>query len=278
MAAAYGISPEHSKSAVNRAGKKVRQGCQSDEDVAIIENWRASHNYILNTFQANLRKRIKRSGLRVGFGQRIKRRATIFDKLRRQDGMNLSRMHDIAGCRLIFENEGELRQFRKEFHSSRFLHERKVKKSASGEIIDPYDYIERPRDTGYRGIHDVFEYKAQYSGGEPWNGLQLEIQYRTIYQHAWATSVEVCDSLTENRGKFDQADESYQNFFRVCSELIARYYEGRSSCLSERNNEDLIAEFHDVEQKLRLFRTISGIRQSFRQFKFRKHVLLIFKH
>jgi putative GTP pyrophosphokinase len=38
-------------------------------------------------------------------GQRLKRMATILDKLEREPTMALSRMHDIAGCRAVVRKQ-----------------------------------------------------------------------------------------------------------------------------------------------------------------------------
>ena len=269
-----GIFPRYSKSAVNRAGENVRNNNHNTHDIGVIENWRASHNYVLNTFQANLRNRCRDKD--ITFAQRLKRRNTIFDKLSRLDGMKLARMHDIAGCRLIFPDENALREFRKSFHKCRFKHKRRLKISEDGTEEEYYDYISNPRDTGYRGIHDVYEYRAKQHGGEKWNGLLVEIQYRTKFQHAWATAVEICDSITANRGKFDQADVDYLGFFRVTSEIIARCYEGSTSCIPDITNEELYASFIDLEGRLHLLRTLEGINITGDQFRFRPNMILIF--
>jgi putative GTP pyrophosphokinase len=50
--------PGGSKSRVNRAGENVRAGTTTEEDLAIIEEWRAAHRAVLNTFQAILRNRM----------------------------------------------------------------------------------------------------------------------------------------------------------------------------------------------------------------------------
>src|SRR6056297_3370915 len=97
------ISPQNSKSRVNQAGRNLAANSASKEDMDIIENWRASHNHILNTFQANLRRRAKLSNARTPV-QRIKRLETIQNKLRRFPEMQLSRMHDIVGCRVVFDD------------------------------------------------------------------------------------------------------------------------------------------------------------------------------
>jgi len=51
-----GIVFEHTKGEVNRAGTRLGEGNESADDLAVIENWRAAHNYVLNTFQASLRR------------------------------------------------------------------------------------------------------------------------------------------------------------------------------------------------------------------------------
>ncbi|MRT28657.1 hypothetical protein FYB76_07585 [Herbaspirillum sp. CAH-3] len=57
--------PGGSKSRVNRAGNNVRAGTASREDLAVIEEWRAAHRAVLNTFQAILHKRARNKGVIV---------------------------------------------------------------------------------------------------------------------------------------------------------------------------------------------------------------------
>lgn len=66
----FTIFPEYSKNRVNTAGDAVRRGNLTQDDEAVIENWRASHAYILNTFQATLRRHIKGSNITIA--QRLK--------------------------------------------------------------------------------------------------------------------------------------------------------------------------------------------------------------
>jgi len=200
------IKPLTSKTQVNKAGERIRAGTYTDDDLHIVENWRASHAYVMNTFQANLRRRSL--GKNITVAQRLKRRRTIFDKLQREPGMKLARMHDIAGFRLIFDDEAELVSFRTDFHTSRMRH-----KLCNG-ANDRYNYIERPKISGYRGIHDVFEYDVSSQTGVTWNGHLIEIQYRTKCQHAWATAVEIADFTTSSRIKFSEANQEFEDFFR----------------------------------------------------------------
>lgn len=123
------IEPEYSKRRVNKAGNGRRADNRGDlqsfdeylESWRIIENWRACHAYVLNTFQTNLRDRAKK-GKDIVVAQRLKRRVTIVDKLNRHPNMQLSRMNDIAGCRVIFPDEISLFDFRASLHTSRAKH------------------------------------------------------------------------------------------------------------------------------------------------------------
>ncbi len=248
-----GIFPEHSRNRVQSAGDRIRRGTATHEDMAVLENWRASHAHVINTFQANLRRRTRGTGILVG--QRLKRRVTIVDKLSRQAGMNLARMHDIAGCRVIFSNTKELLEFRAELIKSRAQHERLTAER------DQFNYIERPKSSGYRGIHDVYRYHSYAKAADKWSGLLVEIQFRTRAQHAWATAVEIADLLTRSRGKFAEADDDYQHFFKVCSEIIARTTENSNSCFPEMSDSDLTKAFEAANKSTNLLEILRRTNQ-----------------
>lgn len=156
--------------------------------------------------------------------------------------MQLSRMDDVAGCRLIFPSIAALRDFRRELHRAHFRHVHKN---------DPakYDYILSPTERGYRGIHDIYEYRARRNRSTLCNGLLIELQYRTQAQHAWATAVEVVTQLTENAPKFNRGDARHIRFFCLASEMLARVHEERKSCLPNLSDRQLLEEFEalDVE-------------------------------
>jgi putative GTP pyrophosphokinase len=205
--------PWGSKGLINRAGEAFRAQRQpTPDELHAFEAWRAGHKSVLNTFQALLRSRAKGLGIQVA--QRLKRRTTIIDKLFRQPGMQLARMDDVAGCRLIFRDLSSLEKFRTKILKAGFKH--RVKNT-----VDKYDYIKKPKLSGYRGVHDVYEYNPKSKQGKPFAGLLMELQYRTQAQHAWATAVEVVSRITEHQPKFDRGDERYSEFFRLASEIIA---------------------------------------------------------
>src|SRR5215207_4193678 len=172
------VFPGGSRERVSRAGRNVRDECATLQDLAVIDIWRAAHRSVLNTFQAILRSRTR--GTNIVVAQRHKRKSTIFGKLVRFPKIQLGRMNDVAGCRLIFATIDELYAFRERLHDAHFKHVLKNEK-------DKYDYIKHSKDTGYRGVHDVYEYDVNSLAGLKYKGLLIELQYRTFYQHAWAT-------------------------------------------------------------------------------------------
>jgi putative GTP pyrophosphokinase len=235
--------PGGSRSRVTKAGKAVREREATDDDLACIDLWRAAHAPVLNTFQALLRGRARKE--RVVVGQRHKRKITIFGKLDRFKKMELARMDDIAGCRLIFDDIEKLYEFRKRLHGARFRH--KVKND-----VDKYDYIKNPKPTGYRGIHDVYEYDAQSEQGKDYKGLFIELQYRTRVQHAWATAVELIGLVTTSQPKFQEGDKRYEELMSYASEILARAHENTKSCHSDLENLDLVKRFLDLDTNLGL--------------------------
>lgn len=242
--------PGGSKKRVTRAGEAIRLGLATSEDIAVIEEWRAAHRGVLNTFQAILRFRTK--GKKITVAQRHKRRNTIFNKLQRLPGMQLARMDDVAGCRLIFRSIKELENFRATFHRARFNH--KLKNESN-----KYNYIEHPKPTGYRGIHDIYEYDVRSEAGKDLAGLYIEIQYRTLVQHAWATAVEVIGFITESQPKFQQGDNRYTNAMALASEILARAHEGVTGPFPHLSNANLLGEFLKIDKELALIQTLKGL-------------------
>ncbi|MGQ7959015.1 RelA/SpoT domain-containing protein [Pseudomonas sp. SP16.1] len=267
MAEENSTYPGGSKSRVNRAGARVRSGEANIEDLLTIETWRAAHRPVLNTFQAILRNRTR--GTKIAVAQRHKRRNTIFGKLLRLPRMELSRMDDIAGCRLIFPSCEELYEFRKLFHSARFKHKRRNE-------TDKYDYIKSPKQTGYRGIHDVYEYDVNSNAGNHLRGLYVEIQYRTHIQHAWATAVEVIGFITESQPKFQEGDDRYQRAMALASEILARAHENRKGPLPELTDHDLVNKFVELDKSLALMNMLRGLNAADKDVKSNRNTILLF--
>ena len=259
--------PGGSKKRVTRAGDAVRTGTASAEDLSVIEQWRAAHRAVLNTFQAILRGRLR--GKNVIIAQRHKRKNTIFDKLQRLPGMQLARMDDVAGCPLIFRNLKELHRFRADFHAARFNHKMRN---------DPgkYDYIAHPKGTGYRGIHDIYEYDVRSESGKALKGLYIEIQYRTLVQHAWATAVEVVGFITESQPKFEKGDDRYHKAMAYASEILSRAHEGLKGPHAVLTDREVLEAFLELDNELGLMQTLRGLHQAKSSISDKKNSILIF--
>ncbi|MCA8200168.1 RelA/SpoT domain-containing protein [Burkholderia sp. AU33545] len=259
--------PGGSRKRVNRAGNNVRDGVATSEDLDVIEEWRAAHRGVLNTFQAILRTRTK--GTNVTVAQRHKRKNTIFGKLARLPDMQLGRMDDVAGCRLIFKNANDLRKFRVKFHDARFNHRLR-------NDPEKYNYISRPKSTGYRGIHDIYEYNVNSESGRHLTGLYIEIQYRTLVQHAWATAVEVIGFVTESQPKFQQGDKRYEHAMCLASEILARAHEGMTGVFPDKTDREVLEEFLSAENEIGLLQTLRGLNQARSEISGKKNAILIF--
>lgn len=261
--------PGGSKTRVNRAGDRVRAGSASAEDLEVIEEWRAAHRAVLNTFQAILRIRAKGTGVKVA--QRHKRKRTIFDKLERLPSMSLSRMDDVAGCRLIFKRPKDLYAFREKFHRARFNHKRR-----NADEPDKYDYIKKPKETGYRGVHDVYEYDVNSYVGKALAGLYIEVQYRTLVQHAWATAVEVIGFITESQPKFQKGDKRFEHAMALASEILARAYEDGRGPFPDLPDHDLVDAFLAAEKDIALLETLRGLNAADKTVSAKRNAILIF--
>jgi len=163
-----------------------------------------------------------------------------------------------------------LNRFREGFHKARFKHKRK-------NDADKYNYIKKPKATGYRGIHDVYSYDVNSKNGELHKGLLVEIQYRTLVQHAWATAVEVIGFITENQPKFQQGDKRYECCMALASEILARYYEDGFGPFPDIENDVLISQFTSLDNELHLVRNFTGLNSTESEATANRNTILIFR-
>ena len=266
-------TPQSSKNQVKKSGKYFRDNPRENfnkttcgkENLQVLSNWRDVHGAVLNTAQAWIRRLDKSRDIIVA--QRLKRFDTILDKLVTARSSDLSTMHDIAGVRVIFKNEGDLRDFRKKMEKSRAKHIRK-------NTVDHYDYIKRPKETGYRGVHDVYERRC--STKTVYNGLKFEVQLRTSVQHAWATAVEIYDLSQGTRLKFSSMSEedNVRQYFSYISELLARHHEKKICCLTDLSIQDLRAKCLEMEAATKVVTSIKSLRAATKVGRLEKNSVL----
>lgn len=129
--------------------------------------------------------------------------------------------------------------------------------------------------TGYRGIHDVYEYNVNSKTGRQYKGLLVEIQYRTVVQHAWATCVEVIGFITESQPKFQKGDIRYERAMLLASEIIARTAENMNSYLPDLLNRDLVSQFYALESEIGLMSMLRGLSAAKNTFSLKRNTILI---
>jgi len=213
---AFSPVPKESKNQINKAGQILVKENPTREELMwardLADRWRACHAYPINTFQANLRGKLRSFPHDPIAAQRLKRMPTIIDKLKRYPAMKLSTMQDIGGVRAILGSIEEVYSLADAFRNSRRL---------AHELIDQKDYIQNPRsEDGYRSLHLIYKYKNKQAPN--YNGLRLELQIRTKLQHTWATAVETMGTFLGQALKSRQGDKEWLNFFAIVSSAFAQ--------------------------------------------------------
>lgn len=208
------IRPRYSRSQVNRAGAILiaPQSCSdTDQDWAgeVLANWRACHGYPMNTFQATLRQKLAFIDAKAIVAQRLKRAPSVILKLQRFHGMQLARMQDIGGLRAILGSIRKVRKLESAYRGAHFKH----------ELTSSKDYIKEPKADGYRSIHLVYRYVN--TNVSAYNGLLLELQFRTRRQHAWATAVETMGTFLGQALKSGQGEQEWRSFFANAGAALA---------------------------------------------------------
>jgi ppGpp synthetase/RelA/SpoT-type nucleotidyltranferase len=223
-----------------------------------VQQWRALHRYPLNTLQSLFRGLIKKHGLKdVKIGQREKRIHTIMDKLAsgRFSG-TLDEMQDIGGIRIVVRNMKDLRAMRNALEKSRS--KQKNRKS--------YDYITLPKLDGYRGIH--FVYKTHLPKAPPIiQGMQVELQLRTLLQHYWATAVESVDKFYGQSLKTGNGARDWKEFFQVASAAFAFMEHSPQPALYENHSaEDIALLLEKMEHETGVFRRLWVVEHALESF------------
>lgn len=264
----WSVEPIYTSSRIKAAGKRIRKSEATEEDWLVFENHRRAHSRTLNTHQMRLR-RISEN-LDFSVAQRLKRRPTIIDKLKREPNMQLSTMHDIAGCRVIFNNLSDLHAYRE------IMNNKPVKHIHINKGTEHFDYLKHPKKSGYRGIHEIFKTRTGRTDAKAWDGLMIEVQLRTKAQHAWATAVETIDLLSGERAKFGEAAPKLSRFFVLASEIIARVHENSKSSLPKIPDKEIKSEFISLDKQLGVINRLSEAVQEDPTLTVRKPTILIF--
>lgn len=207
------VDPLYSKKKVQRAGEALIDPSaifpKKMAALDVLSNWRAAHAYPMHAILIVLRR--KSSGIDTSaiVVQRLKRTPSIVGKLVRFDKMKLHRMQDIGGCRSVVRSAKQAERLATSFVESRTRH--KLHK------VD--NYIAKPKESGYRGIHLVYKYNGRKT---QFKDLFVEIQVRSRIEHAWATAVEIVETFTNQALKASQGEKNWLDFFKYVSAEFAK--------------------------------------------------------
>lgn len=209
----------HSKSAVNRAGRTLRPWWADPEAEATGEIFAAF--LVMSEFRAAFQKPMAKvnmglrsfarttagvhSGADVIVGQRLKRAATILSKLQRHPKMELSRMEDIGGCRVVLPGGLD--------HVGRMAAHIKRR----WDVRREHDYInDELKASGYRAHHIVV------CRDERW----IEIQLRTQAQHAWGEAIEATGAKLGFALKDGEGPADLLQYFTLLGDALAAFDRG----------------------------------------------------
>lgn len=248
-------TPEYTKKQINDAGMVIRNPGATDSEVQaariIIDNWRAAHAYPLHVFYMNLRgKAGSRDDIIVA--ERLKRLDSIINKLRNEKTMELYRMQDLGGCRMVLPTLEEVYTFSRKLQDSNIRHIPKT----------PKDYIKNPKTSGYRSLHLIYRFRTDTPEKDIYNQypMLIELQFRTHLQHIWATAVEALGLFTNQALKSGHGDEAVKRFFVLVSSLFAI----REGCPivpgTIADERELISEIEQIDDSHHILEMLQAIR------------------
>lgn len=258
---------EFTRKEIERAGGILREPPNweaIDDFIAayqVMDAWRASHAFPLNTIQMTLRRRASAIDNHSEIVQRLKRAPSVVAKLQRYPDMQLSRMQDLGGCRAIVDSVESVYAIRDAYGRSRDRH----------SLTNEKDYIKEPQASGYRGIHLIYKYSSDRV--KSFNGHRIEIQLRTRVQHAWATAVEIAGIFVSKPLKSSIGPTEWLEFFKYVSSAFS-LVEGTQCLHAQLSKEEVIGKIMELDGSIdarRKLREFSAAHKSIAQIKRKSH-------
>jgi putative GTP pyrophosphokinase len=181
-------SSELSKNQINRLGDRLRTTDISELDLRLLDNYRRSFTDAYEDVVGRIRDQL---GLEPT-GRPAKSTPSIIEKLRRER-TRLSRMQDIAGCRVIVPD---------------LLTQDEAVENLKN-LFDKFTIVDRRErpSHGYRAVHVIIVR----------HGKLIEVQVRTSLQHAWAQLSEKLSDEVDNAIKYGGGDEDLVSLLAVMS-------------------------------------------------------------
>ena len=176
-----------------------------NRDLRVIQEWRGKHLSPMIKLKDFVVEKMQESQIDCDFvSARLKMITTIIDKIKTGRHKKLSTMQDLGGVRVVFHNQEDL------YKLHALLLECNVFK-----IVRTKDYIKEPKETGYRGIHIIYNV----------DGYNIELQLRTEGQHIWASTVETVGWYLKQDFKSGLGGEKILEYFKKISVVFSNQKE-----------------------------------------------------
>jgi hypothetical protein len=166
-------------------------------------------------------------------------------------------MQDIGGCRAVLRTVDRVDRL-----LALYDEPRRRQRNIGGEFVAKRDYIAAPKADGYRSVHLIYKYRSP--ARPQWNGLRIEIQVRSRFQHAWATALETVDTFTSQSLKVGAGIVRWRRFFLLMSTAIARLEERPDCPECPESPEVLISELRELATELRVEALLNGWSEALR--------------
>jgi ppGpp synthetase/RelA/SpoT-type nucleotidyltranferase len=253
-----------SNNQINKAGKILAEADIGSEEyksaLETVNAWRSEHRYALEQFRELLMEKARAIDINFIFASRLKKIESIKDKLRREENMQLSKMQDIGGCRLIFARIEDVYEMVNELLSLESKHILKRKT----------DYIDSPRSSGYRCYHLIFEY---HNGGTVAENVKIEIQVRTYLEHIWATSVESASIIAKAPLKSSKGSKYWLDFFRLVSSYFAIQERKPLVQGTPATKKEITEAIRDINREHGIIKQLEALNSLIRYTEFREKML-----
>lgn len=222
-----------SNNQIRKLGKKIRENgftkeCCSKEDLELLQKYRLDHKESLDQvfFSAAKSSKAIHSGRIATF--RLKRIDTILSKLKRESGMELDRMWDVAGCRIIVQSVHAIKEIAEQL-------------KVDFEVKRTKDSIDKPDEDGYKGLHLYLKPKDLVGS------KTIEVQLRTFEHHHWATLVEVVDVVFNTKIKEgDTSKPELNKFLTNFSKIDLLSIEQRMELIRIETKHNIYSQLADV--------------------------------
>ena len=243
-----------SKSYINKCGDVI-SNCNKDcfefiQALNGVSDWRSLHLGPLNEVRAIVKRRLQNLGVKYILAQRLKRMSSIIDKLKRFDSLELSRMQDIGGLRIVEPTIDDIKK----------VNDRLLRKTSTLSLSNEKDYINRdgPKADGYRSVHMIFKYKSKKH--PELTQYNIEIQIRTKLQHCWGTTVETLGMIDKESYKTGKGEFKTKRFLLLVSALFALKEKTKMpEQLAKVSPLEIAKEIEDIDNEQNITRKLQGV-------------------